>query len=553
MAHSASLILDNFDIIEPSNFIDPNSLSDKPIESCWVSCTIQGSTFQSSPFDPSNFSPVSLNLSFDIHKTHLIQLYLCAANFILATATFSLPQSEQSKTSLNFSSIAVNENSNNIICVRMDLDFVYSSDFDIDTTIGMQGQTETTIRTIDPKQLFVQKHENSSDLEINQMCENEEVSPPTIVSKSIQVVDNKNNNNSGREDESESADRKSFLRHFRLSIEVRSLGGLKRPSHVSLHFAYPYLGSGYFVRTKPVWVLANSETKIDGAAVTYDSVMSTDRISSIFTAHPLNITAFSKSHLGNNVLGEVVVDFNATLHNDPPHSYRCAVTGKTFRQLKDYQKYRQTMLALAAAGRVSRTPPKEPVTIRATDAYLTFSPVKPSTESQSNISAVVGDNKSQNYFVPHVVEGARLRVVVVLEDIGTVGPEIAVPVKPGYKMHHGALYDVASHAETTDKQPEEDFILADPGNRADLSPLQKAELARLRLDWEGWRRETEARWRDALQEKEVQLREQLDAAAAAQLADKADNLRRAQEEQSKLEIRLRASIDAVERQKVTLF
>ena len=75
----------------------------------------------------------------------------------------------------------------------------------------------------------------------------------------------------------------------------------------------------------------------------------------------------------------------------------------------------------------------------------------------------------------------------------------------------------------------------------------------MRLDWEGWRRETEARWRDALQEKEVQLREQLDAAAAAQLADKADNLRRAQEEQSKLEIRLRASIDAVERQKVTLF
>eukprot|EP01036_Dinobryon_divergens_P023594 gene23594-31956_t len=551
MALSATLILKNFEITEPSNFIDPNSLSDKPIESCWVSCTVQGSTYQSSPFDPCNFCPVSLNLSFDSHETHQIQLYLCAANFILATATFSLPLSEPSKTSktslLQFSSIAAND-SDNIICVKVDVDCVYASpEFDIETTTGIHVQMEqTTSGTIDSKPLFIIQHENSSDLETNRKYEDEEDSP-TVISKSVQVTDNKSNSNSDREDEI--GDRKSFLRHFRLSIEARSLGGLKRPSHISLHFSYPYLGSGHFVRTKPVWVLANSETKIDGAAVTYDSVMSTDRISSIFSAHALNITAFSKSHLGNNVLGEVVVDLNATLHNNPPHSYRCPITGKTFRQLKDYQKYRQTMLALAAAGRVSRAPPKEPVIIRATDTYLTFSPVKQSAESQSNISAVVGDNKSQNYFVSHVVEGARLRVVVVLEDIGTVGPEIAVPVKPGYKMHHGALYDVAPHA---DQQPEEDFILADPGNRADLSPLQKAELARLRLDWEGWRRETEARWREALQEKEMQLREQLEAAAAAQLADKADNLRRAQEEQSKLEIRLRASIDAVERQKVQL-
>ena len=537
-----NLVLINFDVIQRTHFVDPNSLSDKPIDNCWVSCTIQGTTFQSSSFDPSKFSPVSLNLSSGINDNNPIQLYLCAANFILATATFSLSSSKQSTTSLQFSTVAV-DSAESSICAIVDLDIVFSS-----PDSNAVDQTQPAVETIESKQLAEQKHENYSDIEnLTSNYENKEVDPASS-SKSIQVGLDNYSSNSGRNDES--ADRKSFLRHFRLSIEVRSLGGLKRPSHVSLHFAYPYLGNGHFVRTKPVWVLANSDTKIDGAAVTYDSVMSTDRISSIFSAHALKITAFSKSHLGNNILGEVVVDLNSTLQNDPPHSYRCPITGKNFQHLKDYQKYRQTMLALAAAGRVSRAPPKEPVIIRATDTYLTFSPVKQSAESQSSISAVVGDNKSQNYFVSHVVEGARLRVVVVLEDIGTVGPEIAVPVKPGYKMHHGALYEVAPPPETAEKQSEDDFILADPRNRADLSPLQKTELARLRLDWEGWRRETEARWREALQEKEAQLRDQLEAAAAAQLADKADNLRRAQEEQGKLEIRLRASIDAVERQKV---
>lgn len=32
------------------------------------------------------------------------------------------------------------------------------------------------------------------------------------------------------------------LRHYRLSIDMRSIGGLKRPAHVSLQYMYPYLG-----------------------------------------------------------------------------------------------------------------------------------------------------------------------------------------------------------------------------------------------------------------------------------------------------------------------
>ena len=32
------------------------------------------------------------------------------------------------------------------------------------------------------------------------------------------------------------------LRHYRLSIDMRSIGGLNRPAHVSLQYMYPYLG-----------------------------------------------------------------------------------------------------------------------------------------------------------------------------------------------------------------------------------------------------------------------------------------------------------------------
>ena len=71
----------------------------------------------------------------------------------------------------------------------------------------------------------------------------------------------------------------------------------------------------------------------------------------------------------------------------------------------------------------------------------------------------------------------------------------------------------------------------------------------LRADWEGWRRSAEAQWREALRDREVQLRRRLEAEAAASLAERADDLRRAHEEAGRLEVRLRSAIDNVERQK----
>ena len=38
-------------------------------------------------------------------------------------------------------------------------------------------------------------------------------------------------------------------------------------------------------------------------------------------------------------------------------------------------------------------------------------------------------------------QGARVRIVVILEDFGAVGRDVAVPVKPGYKMQRGGIYD----------------------------------------------------------------------------------------------------------------
>ena len=524
---SISLTLTKFSLLP--------QFSGQLLQNCWFSCSYDGVTHQSPLVEPSNFQPTTMDIPIkevDHNEENLfklifpLRLYLCTTNSIIATANLDI-QCQVSNFELHFFPVNEEGNFNDTTkpCITVELDANLIGNSITFDDVGIDNPEIMAVGT---------------------------TTAPTAPVRNIEAPNLNEINNSDCEKD-------SILKHFRLSIEIRSIGGLKRPSHVSLHFTYPFLGNSHFVRTKPMWVLANSETTIDGAAVTYDCVMSTDRISDIFASHPLRVTAFSKSHLGNNILGEVVVDLGATLHSDPPHSYRCPVTGKSFRQLKDYHKHRQAMLALAAAGRVSRAPSKDPVIIRATDSYLAFSPVSQTADTQSRVSAVVGDSKSNNYFVSHVVEGAKLRLVVVLEEIGTVGPEVAIPVKLGYKMHNGALYEAkaAEGAELTasasNYNAENDLVLADPASRSDLTPLQRAELARLRLDWEGWRRAMETRWREALQEKETQLKAQLEATAAAQLADKADNLRRAQEEQSKLEIRLRGSIDLVERQKVFTF
>lgn len=322
-----------------------------------------------------------------------------------------------------------------------------------------------------------------------------------------------------------------LLRHFRISVEVRSLGGFKRPAHIGLSFAYPYLGSSAPTRTHPVWVLANSETRIDGAAASYECVLSRSSLRETLRMHPLRIQAHSRSLMGSTAAGEVCVDL-ASAHAAAPHSFRCPLTQRTFKSRSEYSKHRQTMLALRSAGRVPSAPPAEPVVIRATDAFLVFA-------STSGSSAA---------------EGGKARVVVIVEDIGKVGPENNVGVQLGYRSHGAGVYvnDGRDTALLGQEALEDAAVARDPLSREDLTPEERARLEVLKLEWESWRRGAETAWREALREKEAQLKKRLEGEAAAALAGRADDLRRAHEEAGRLEVRLRSAIDAAERQRQQL-
>jgi len=142
-----------------------------------------------------------------------------------------------------------------------------------------------------------------------------------------------------------------------------------------------------------------------------------------------------------------------------------------------------------------------------------------------------------------------------------VGGELAFAVKPGYKMHGGGVYELGHDIEYTSTLKDGSTIdlgglsvaHPDPLDRDDLSASEKTHLQALRVDWEGWRRAAEAQWTEALRDRERLLRKKLEEDAARTLAQtlahRADDLKRAQEEAGRLEIRLRAAIDQVERQK----
>ncbi len=78
-------------------------------------------------------------------------------------------------------------------------------------------------------------------------------------------------------------------------------------------------------------------------------------------------------------------------------------------------------------------------------------------------------------------------------------------------------------------------------------PLERKTLERLKLNWEALRHGADKQWRAALSEKEALLHKKLEEEAAAKLEERADDLKRAQIEAGKLEVRLRSAIDEVQR------
>ena len=242
------------------------------------------------------------------------------------------------------------------------------------------------------------------------------------------------------------------------------------------------------------------------------------------------------------------------------------------------------MVALRGMGQIDQAPPKEPITIWAQDMYYPLTP---------------GDGHSDAAAEASFDMGGRIRVVVIVEDLGVVvGSESVTPVKVGYKMHNGAYFFLTlvylhsistqpySHINSTKTLhspnlhlplrsslllpgalyalPTEDGPSSsdrhtstgkssgtpgDPSLQPNLTMQERLHLEKLKADWEAYRLTSEAVWRESLRDKERDMRTRLEADVAKSIAERADDLRRAQEEAGRLEVRLRGGIEEAERQK----
>lgn len=399
-------------------------------------------------------------------------------------------------------------------------------------------------------------------------------------SRRIQFVPKENPDLKARlEKYEEEAEADRVPRHYRLSIDMRAIGGLKRPATVSLHYVYPHLGGSTPVRTQPAFVGANSETKVDNGAAVFECVFSREELRGKLADHPLKITALTKSHLGNNILGELNVDLSA-VEKMPVHSYRCPMHVKSFKTLAGYRQHRELQYSMKAAGQVEMAPPRDPVVIKALDQFLVFTAPRPESRTTNfgeNTHKTDNNGKATPNYITPLAEGGKLRVVLILEDLGPVSAEKAVNVKPGYKMHNGAVYDrygAGVAANVGDAHYLEEHLTGDEavdhalgrlaqdplargtvGVSEEERPLSAAErrtLETLKREWQAWQRAEEEAWRASCVDKEKAMIKKLESEAAEKIKDRAEELQKAQFGAGKLEVRLRAAISEVETQKAAL-
>lgn len=340
-------------------------------------------------------------------------------------------------------------------------------------------------------------------------------------------------------------------RHCRLSIEVLTVSALKRASNFVVQFAYPHLDSAAPVRSHPIWVTANADKFIDGACVTYEFCRKRCDLRRIFLSHQFKVCAFSRSPSGHDVIGDTFVDLSQ-LFDGAPHSFRSPVDkSSVFKRRQDYDSFRDTVQVLRAAGRSITVPPKDPVIIRALDAfYPLLSPTAPGAKKQA-----------------FMIEG-KIRVKVVLEELSLVSPELAFPVHPGYTMANGAVFNQQYKLDPSSSSSSS--LMGERGvghipiiNSPDLStaptgmstsvPMPSREenhFLHLQALWEEWKIVTEAKWRETLREKEIAMRRQLEMELNNRLLDRSDDLRKAQDDVTKLETRLKNSLEAVDKQQI---
>lgn len=306
-------------------------------------------------------------------------------------------------------------------------------------------------------------------------------------------------------------------RRVRLCLQVKTLRPLHRPVRASVQFSYPHLGVGTAVRTHTAWTEANVETVVDGGTACFDCTMTKHRLKDIFDKELFVVQVLSRSHLGVSKFGDASVSLNK-LYAQAPHSYICPVTQKAFKTLALYRQHRQLMIALHSAGKVEHVPAFYPITLKTVDTYL---PVLHAATGNKSVETV-----------------GKVRVLLTLEDFG--------PASLG-----GSISDmrVQNHSRQSSRQAQGTPIDDSDGCRGEG---EEREHAHAQEEWERWRRAEEDKWSAALREKERLLRQRLEAEAADNLSQRADDLRRAQEEVGRLEVRLRSSIDLVERQKAQL-
>lgn len=327
------------------------------------------------------------------------------------------------------------------------------------------------------------------------------------------------------EEEEEYEEPADSIHKYRLSIQVSSVGGLKHAANATVHFQYACLGiQGAAVRTRPTWCISHFDTPIHGAVASYSCAMKKADFAQTLAKFPLNIFVESRSNLGYRPMGQSSIPVDAILRSKP-HSYRCPVTGKSFRTRRAYTEHRNLIVFMAAKGKMGhKVPPETPIVVRTVDAFYAL---VAAPDTAANAAPSVGKH------------AGKVRAIVIIEDLGA---------SFGAQPADGAAASVVTESASADAPP----LPAAPMQGVDLLAQQQVLLQQRYQEWEEWQRNAEEKWREGLRQKEMHLRQRISAELAAGLAQQSEDLKRAQEEVARLEVRLRNGIEAADREKVQL-
>jgi hypothetical protein len=334
--------------------------------------------------------------------------------------------------------------------------------------------------------------------------------------------------------------------HYRMSIDIRTIGGINRASHIQIQFVYPHLGSNAHIRSKPMWVRSATEAKVEGAVAVYDFVMTKAACKSVCATNPLHVSILSKTNLGNEPFGEFAVDLTCVL-TAKIHSVRCPTTNISFKTLSDFAEHRARLQAQqqseinAGNGVFTVIPPAIPIITRALDTYYDVSEVLAGPVPQGPGARQTGGRRV-----------GKVRVLLILEDIGAVvgggARAHAVPVRPGYKHGGAAVYQGGTSGGDGQSSGHSQGHNHDQ-NHGSLPPVppytSSGSLPQSEED-------AERRFEERVEREVAKLRRKIAVDMNKHLANKADDLRKAQEETNKLELRLRSTIESAEKQRNNL-